>query len=165
MTPFLNPWFLLAAILVVLGAFGVGYESNDGADRMKAQWDASDAAVIKARGIRVAKAREAQDKLQANADEARRKTDAENKKRDARLAAALSELRKRPDRPRQQPGVVPAPAGPGAQSGGCTGAGLYGPDAELLARKADLYQRIREQRDSCYGQYEDAQRALESLRH
>ena len=162
MTAFLNPWFLLGALLTVLGAFGFGYASNDGADKVTAAWAQADKVATEARAKRIATARQAEATLQAAADEDRRKTDEKNKRLSARVAALADELRKRPERPAEpRPANVPQPAASaGAQGGGCTGAGLYRSDAMFLVGKSELYQRIRNQRDDCYAQYERAREAL-----
>jgi hypothetical protein len=158
-----NPWVLLGGLLALLGAFGAGYSSNDEGDKVRAAWVKANADAAEQNRIVVAAAKVAQDKLQDEADEARRIKDEADKMRDAQLSAALGELRKRPPRPTAQPGGVPATPGPGAEGGGCTGAGLYADDAVLLARKADLYQRIREQRDACYEAASRHRQALDEL--
>lgn len=65
--------------------------------------------------------------------------------------AALAELRNRPRRP--APGTTEAPSN-GQAASGCTGAQLYGNDAEFLIREASDADTIRTALKACYRQYD-----------
>lgn len=65
--------------------------------------------------------------------------------------AALAELRNRPRRP--APGTAEA-TGNGQAASGCTGAQLYGNDAEFLIREAADADKLRVGLKACYAQYD-----------
>ncbi len=65
--------------------------------------------------------------------------------------AALAELRNRPRRP--APGTAEA-TGNGQAASGCTGAQLYGNDAEFLIREAVDADKLRVGLKACYAQYD-----------
>ena len=70
---------------------------------------------------------------------------------DAERDAAIAELRNRPRRP--APGTAQSPAN-GEAASGCTGARLFGDDAEFLIREAARADTIRVALKSCYAQYD-----------
>lgn len=160
-----NPWVIVAFLVALITTNLYTWQASETAERnaMMAQQGKLDLAAAELRGQRAKAARLAEHDLQAGADEARRKTDAENQKRDARLADALKRLQDRPARPQPGPGgLSQVPAGAGPQSG-CTGAGLYRDDAEFLVGRADVAERVRAQRDYCYERYDVAREKLKSL--
>lgn len=97
--------------------------------------------------------RQTEQGLQAAADNTRKEKDAQIQKLDRSLAAAIDRLRKRADRP----AVMPAVAGAG---GSCTGASLYRPDAEFLARESSRADRLLAGLQRCQAQYQAARQAL-----
>lgn len=70
---------------------------------------------------------------------------------DAERDAAIAELRNRPRRP--APGTAQSPAN-GEAASGCTGARLFGDDAEFLIREAARADTIRVALNACYAQYD-----------
>lgn len=71
----------------------------------------------------------------------------------AAVARLTSELSKRPDRPAGGP-VPPSPADPV----GCTGAGLYRPDAAFLVGESARADRLRVELKACQAAYDSAVR-------
>lgn len=158
-----NPW-LVGGVLLALGAAGIGgYVRGEAAGRNEVQvaWDRDNAKRALLASENEQRSRDTQEKLQASADADRTRNAKTLADMDARLAAAVGELRKRPARPALAPGADPQAAGAGPQ--GCTGLGLYGPDAVFLAGEADTGARVKLQRDQCYAAYERADSALRSL--
>jgi uncharacterized iron-regulated membrane protein len=93
--------------------------------------------------------------LQTRADENLKAKDDELKAIDSRLRSTLASLRiARKPRPAAD---VPAPA---RACNGATGADLYGPDSEFLARESARADRLRSALDQCYTQYNAAREAL-----
>jgi hypothetical protein len=158
-----NPWFLLAFVLAVGGAYVLGQDQGDdaGSARIQQAWDNAQRVAADNRAKRIENNRQKEQALQADADQQRNNDHALLQKRNADLRAARYELRNRPARP-SGPGTseLPQAAGAGPKSGGATGAELYRDDAEFLTGKADLAQRIRDQRDTCYRRYEAAQKVM-----
>lgn len=161
-----NPYAWLALVLVVLGAYAKGHHDGDGSAsaRVMHAWNIANDVATEARQKRI----ETNAKLIADA---KAKADKERndyaKKMDAMradLRSALNELRNRPARPAngQAPGAEAGTSGAGTAVG-CTGAGLYRDDAELLTWRADAAQRIRIQRDACYRQYDAARETVSRL--
>jgi hypothetical protein len=161
-----NPWIILAFVLALIGAYGYGEIDGEGrgGNRVQLAWDHADKVATAAREKRNAQVRAESAALQAAADERRRKEDERNKDRDRQLAAALDELRKRPQRPSPTDGGGAGAPGAPPERGGCTGAGLYADDAMFLTRFADQAQRIRGQRDDFRLRYEQARDALARLK-
>lgn len=156
------PWLLLGLVALCGGSWWHGYASNDQADVVQAEWDRSVAIAQRARQVRIDKVHAETTRLQVAADLERKRNDEAYKTLDRRLAAALGRLQDRPARPGPPADGVPTAASPAAEGGAGTGAGLYRDDAVLLVRLADLSQRIRTQRDTCYRQYDEAREALKA---
>ena len=141
----LNPRVWIALVLAGFLAFTHFSAYRAGRAAVRADFDAykleQAAATQKAQ-------EEARAKEQAWQDAANATTKAKDdqiRSINARLGAALRELRNRPERP----AVVPESAGT-CRSG--TGAGLYRPDAEFLAGLAASAARVAAERDACYAQ-------------
>lgn len=158
-----SPWVILAFILCVGGAYVKGEMDGDdrGSARVQQAWTKADNDLLKWRQGRLEQSRKDERELQAAADKEREALDAANQKLDDRLRAAMRELRERPARPQPGAPAVPQVAGAGTPSWG-TGAGLYRDDGEFLTGRADVAQRIRNQRDACYRQYEAARRKADA---
>lgn len=155
------------ALLLLIAAGVLAYNEHErgiGRATVQAAWDQANKVAFEARGKRIAEARKEEAALQAAADDRRRSEDVENKRMDARLVDNLAGLRDRPERPvvADKSDLHQPVAGPPTEGGGATGAGLYRDDAAFLTRFADLTQRVRNQLDSCYQQYGEAQRRLKA---
>lgn len=158
-----NPWVLLAFLVSLLGFGSWSYDKgvDTGSERVQSAWDRSTNAMLALRAKKAAEARKTERDLQTQADQRRERDAIATAALDSRLRAALAELRQRPQRPTGPRAELPEAPSAGAPAG-CTGAGLYAPDAEFLARLADTAQRVRAQRDSCYAAYERGRKALEA---
>lgn len=158
-----SPWVILAAVLTVGGAYVKGHVDGDdsGSARVQQAWTKADNDLLKWRMSKLEQNRKDEAALAAIGDKERRDLSAKNKDLDTQLADAMRELRNRPRRPQPGAAGVPQAAGPRPDHW-ATGAELYGDDAEFLVGKSDLAQRIRNQRDACYRQYEAAQRQREA---
>jgi len=142
---------LLLAVAAVVGAYR--WHANglreEGRAEVRAEWTTE-----RTRQLEAARANDAEQRrieqrrqsLQAEADE--RKTHAIHDL-DQRLAAAVGELRNRPERPAAASGTGGDP--PARQA--CTGAELYRPDAEFLVREAARAQRVLIERDDLWEKY------------
>lgn len=98
----------------------------------------------------------AEDELRDKANTLRRAKNAQIERLNTDLATALDGLRNRPERPGE--GDLPEAAGAGPT--GCTGAGLFRPDAEFLTRKATERDTIAVLLDECQAKYTNARNAL-----
>lgn len=164
MLKFLNPWVIIGMLAVLVGVYMLGHFNGDqeGADRIQQKWDKDIAKRAEAARKDGEDKRKTEQELQAAADNKREEDAKKTQELNARLAAALSELRNRPSRPASGVSVVPTAPGAGTVVG-CTGAQLYRDDGELLTRLASTAQRVRNQRDSCYTQYNAAKSKLDAL--
>lgn len=90
--------------------------------------------------------RDKEHQYQADADKIRTEKDAQIRDINAKLADAISELRKRPSRAEQ--------ASNGQTTGFCDGTKLYAEDAELALREAARADKIRVGLLACYNQYD-----------
>lgn len=99
-------------------------------------------------------ARNKEQQMQKDADANLEKKNEEIQDIDRKLNTALNELRKRPKRPTNPPKDSTV-------AEACTGAKLYGEDAEFLAREAARADRILTERDYYYDQYESVRRRME----
>ena len=161
-----NPWVLLAFMIALVFTGVTAFEKGDteGRSAVQAAWTKSDLTAQIARAARILSNQQTGQQLQQDADKQRQADHDKITDLNTRLIASNNELRKRNARPADNgasAGVQPASTGP--QGGGCTGAGLYSDDSVFLNGKADLFQRIRLQRDSCYAAYERAQAAVAKL--
>ena len=79
--------------------------------------------------------------------------------------AAIDGLRSRPPRPATAANGtgLSAPAGPGPEAQGCTGAQLYRPDAEFLVGIASDYYELRIEYDKLWTLYERARGQTEAV--
>lgn len=158
-----NPWLILAAVVAVGGAWGLGHHQGEksGANEVQVRWDAE----INKRALQTLENKQrvsdTELKLQKESNETREATAKKLEGMATTLAAATDELRKQ--RVARGSAVGAGAASGSGASGGATGAGLYSDDAVFLTRKSDLFERIRLQRDECYAAYGRAQKALASL--
>ena len=136
-------------LIALAAAFSAGWLANGG--RYIEQIAKADAARAEQHAQAAAAAQAKEREWQAVADKLKETRDAEIRSVNARLAAALVELRSRPPRPDPA-----SPSTPSADSApkGCTGAGLYAPDASFLIREAARADEIRAAYIQCAAQYE-----------
>jgi hypothetical protein len=110
----------------------------------QAKWDSEKVRTLEAQGEQILIAQIREGELTAQMDKLKRT----HREQTTRIAAAhadlVDSLRDRPDRPSD--GGVPEAATAGA---GCTGAGLFGPDARFLAGLAADAARLQAGFDSC----------------
>jgi hypothetical protein len=92
-------------------------------------------------------------------DKLRQEKDSEAKHLAARFQRVIDGLRHRPERP-AAPDAVPATAGVVVAAPACTGAELYRPDAEFLAREAERADQLRIALKECQASYNEAREKL-----
>lgn len=149
-------WVKLALIGAVLAAVTAAYFGWRGQQReigraeVRAEWAAEREAQKDAALAATTEYRRMEQRRMSLAAQAQQRKDHAIHALDTRLAAALDELRSRPDRPAAGDPAASQPA-PGAA---CTGAGLYRPDAAFLVREAARAQRILAERDYCHDRYD-----------
>lgn len=147
----MNPYSILAAILGIAIAGGIGYYNGHAAGNKAVQqaWDAEKATTAILHAQAVQKAREKENALQATADQLRRDKDEEIRSLNASAAALADSLRNRAVRPS---GGLSKAASTG--QGSCTGAELYREDGEFLIGLAKEADEIRIAYLQCAKQYE-----------
>lgn len=150
----MNPWLILAAVLMIGGAAGTGYYKGReaGQAQVQAAWDAERLKQQEAHNKALQESIQTQQALQLSADQLRQETDRERRDLLARNTALSNSLRYRPERPTTATGAVSGATQSGAS--GCTPRELYRQDSEVvvgLAREAD---EIRLALQQCYAQYE-----------
>ena len=147
----MNPWALLGGVVLAVAAFFYGQHIGEQAIKLEMadqRANASENARHVEAGFRA--------KERANAQTL---SDIEKAARDAQkslsdqLAAAHRELRNRPERPTGD-AVSKSPAG----GLGCTGAGLYAPDAQFLVGESARANKLRIDLAACQAKYDEAVR-------
>jgi hypothetical protein len=136
-------------LIALVAAFSVGWLANGW--RYITQISKADAVRAEQRAKAQADARVTEQVWQATADQLRRDNDEQVRAMRTRLDAALMELRNRPPRPATT--STPTTRFDEAPKG-CTGAGLYEPDASFLIREAARADEIRAAYIQCAAQYE-----------
>ena len=151
--------FLVIAALVGLAAVGIhkynAYQQDIGEARIQSRWDAETLARQQAQAKAIADEAAKTKALQTAIDTQRSQANAQINALNTSLASAIAGLRERPARPGA--GDLPQHPGPGE---GCTGAGLYLPDAEFLAREAARAKQLQIRLNQCYAAYDTARKAL-----
>ena len=152
----MNPWVILGFVLAVGAAAGGGYYQGNMAGKAKVEqaWDKERAEQFAVYAKEQEEARLREQELQANADKLRRERDVEVRNLNARVAGLSNSLQHREARP--EGGAVPGTASNGSAAAGCTGAGLYRPDAEFLLREAAAGQQCQIFLRECRSAYEAA---------
>ncbi len=146
-------WLALAIAALLAATHGLAYRSGRAA--VRAAWDAQTLAAATQAHAAEQAARTAERALAAAAHNSKVQKNAEITRLTAALDAALDSLRHRPERPAVTD--LPATAAAGA---GCTGAELYRPDGEFLAREAARADTLRAALSQCQAQYTAAGAAL-----
>jgi hypothetical protein len=132
---------LIAIPISLAGSAWYGYNSGrqSGMSQIQTQWDAERLAIQAAQAEQMMKAAQREKALQALLAKQRKEHKYESDRLAIQYESALSRLSDRPDRP-DSGGVPEDPSVGTGPAGGCTGAQLYRPDAEVLiglARDAD----------------------------
>lgn len=99
--------------------------------------------------------------LQAQAEQIQGAKNAQIQALNSRVAALNTELRNRPQRPSGT--GVPANPPTGGTASGCTGAGLFGEDAEFSLGEAATAQTLRIHLKTCYARYNAVRSKFEAL--
>jgi hypothetical protein len=154
-------WLEIAfvVVLVGLGWWTYNWIYDRGADHVQVKWDAEklDQAQqsLKITTEALATTRD----IQASADKIQETKDAQIKAGNALAATIAAGLRERPARPSNDnlPGHAPA----GTATTGCTGAGLYRPDAEFSLGEASTSNQLRIALKACYTQYNTVKAKLD----
>lgn len=151
-------WRVWAAIALAVLLAGTHWKAYvEGGKSVQAKWDADKVEQLEQTNKLQQEAAQATADLQAKADQLRRTKNAQIDRLNSELSAALDSLRDRPARPGA--GDLPGNAGSGPAAG-CTGAELYRPDAQFLARLAAQAERLRADLDQCQTAYGNARAAL-----
>jgi hypothetical protein len=156
MTALLN-WRVWAAVMVAIALAASHWKAYKlGESGVTAEWNADKLAQAEQAAALKDAAAATTVSLQTDANNLRKTKNAQIAKLNSDLAVALGRLHDRPARPGE--GDLPGPAGAGPT--GCTGAGLFRPDAEFLTRKASERDTIAVLLEQCQTQYNDASAAL-----
>jgi hypothetical protein len=157
----INPrvWLEIALAAAIAGFCWWGYNAvyDRGAASVQAEWDKDKAAQLEATNAALRDAAAATAALQAKADAQRKAKNAQIDRLNTDLADALASLRDRPARPGAD--NLPSDTTPGTAPS-CTGAQLYKPDAEFLARESARAERVRVDLAECQAAHGAAREAL-----
>ena len=143
------------------------HQREIGRQEIRAQWQTDRASIAEQSRLLVLARDKETARLQASVDKQREIDHAAKRALDRRVAGLLDSLRDRPERPADDKGGdgVPEVAGSGAAgpgNAGCTGAGLYGPDARFSLGVAADAARLQAALRSCRDAYGRAQAAAVS---
>jgi hypothetical protein len=139
-----------AAIALALAA-GYWKAYTSGKQAVQLEWDAATAQATAAALAAEQAARAKEQELQGKADAIRRTKNAEIQSLSLRVDEYARRLQNRPDRPSSD--NLPTPAGTGASTSGCTGAGLFRRDGEFLTGLAADADRLRIALSACQAAY------------
>lgn len=148
----LNPRVIIALALVAFLGFTHFSAYRSGKATVRAEFDQYKLVQSDERSKLEKQYRDKEIDWQTQAAETEEAKNAQIADINSRLASALDSLSKRPNRPT---GNVPSAS---TSCKGSTGAGLFKPDAEFLARLAARADVIAKERDACYRQYESLTR-------
>lgn len=146
----------LGVSLVLSGGAWLAYKRGDknGSDRVQAVMDKENLRRSQDALNAIKETRAKEQTLQDAADAQRKARDAKIQTLNRDLVTAIEQLRNRPERPATAD--VPATASSGPSGAGCTGSGLYKPDADFLTREAARAKRLGIALAQCQSQYEAA---------
>lgn len=128
------------------------HQREIGRDEIRVEWQADKLARVEQNRLLLMARDKETTRLQASADKERQALYAKNRSIDLERDDLLKRLRNRPERPADRGDGVPAVAGAGAAGPadtGCTGAGLYGPDARFSLGVAADAARLQSALRSC----------------
>jgi hypothetical protein len=139
----LLPWWAWAALvaLMVTAAAGKGWQAGSG--HVQARWNAEKAERVQQALEASQEARRIEQQRAAKVQEIQDGKDADLRRINARLGAALEQLRNRPNRP------ADLPEAGRAACAGASGAELSGPDASFLEREAARADALRRELGAC----------------
>ena len=145
----------IAALLVALAWYGYNWVYDRGANSVQSKWDTEKLEQAQQSASALSAALQVTKDLQTSADKDKESKNAQIKNLNASLNTALIGLSNRPSRP--DPSGVPGNTSTG---GGCTGANLFKPDAEFLAREAARADTLQVELQLCYDRYRKARDAI-----
>lgn len=148
-----------AAIAVALFGWTHHRGYTKGAQSVQQQWDKEKARVAQAREEAEAAARRKERELWSAVEKLRQEKDSEAKHLAARYQRVIDGLRNRPERPAPTESVSAA-SGIIVAAAACTGAQLYRPDAEFLARESERADQLRIALKECQASYNEAREKL-----
>ena len=150
-----NLYFTVAiAIGVSLFLAGTHWKAyTKGKAQVQLEWDADKAKVLEATLAAEKAARAKEQELRDAADKQRGIDRAKINSLNRAVADAVEQLRNRPERPAAN---LPTPAATGLSGTGCTGAGLFRPDAAFLIGIAADADRLRIALNACQRAYQAA---------
>jgi len=148
----MNPYIVAGGVLAVVCAYGVGHWQGDeaGQAKVQAKWDQEKAKLAEEYASSVAKMREKEQALQANADKLREDKNRELAKLSDTNRTLLNSLRQRPSS--SEASSLPSATSSG--QGGCTGKELYRENGEFLIKLAMEADELRIALKQCYAQYD-----------
>lgn len=152
-----------AAVLCFTVGYWIGDWRGDakGAARIQQKWDKQTTDRFEAYAAEQKQVRESERALRDEADKRVREKENQIKNLDARNNALITELRvNRTQRPTNE-GGMPKASGDSSAAKGCTGAELYGQDAEFLAREFKRAEEIRLSLKACLVDYAEAKALLD----
>jgi signal transduction protein with GAF and PtsI domain len=152
----MNPYFILGAVVAVVGAYATGHWQGDSAGQAKVHqaWDKERAAQMAQHAKDQELARQKEQQLQSGADNLRRERDHEVRNLNAKLLGITNGLRDRPDRPTTDKSGVSETTSSGSTGKGCDGSELYRSNAEFLIREAARAEELRASLRQCIAQYQ-----------
>lgn len=158
---YLRAAVVLVVVAIVFGLFGWTHQRGHvkGAQSVQQQWDKERALVAQARTEAEAAARRKERDLWAAVEKLKQEKDSEAKHLAARFQRVIDGLRHRPERPAPAD-HLPATAGVVVAAAACTGAQLYRPDAEFLARESERADQLRIALKECQASYNEARQKL-----
>lgn len=131
-----------------------------GRAEVQAVWDQDKIRVAEESSRAIKKVEEKSAAIQITTDKERGTLNAHIRSIDLERDELVKRLRERPSRPTESGSSVPASPGTGASAPGCTGAELYGQDAEFLAREASRAEALRAYIKSLESQYERVRKLI-----
>lgn len=149
----------VAAIAVALFGWTHQRGYTKGAQYVQQQWDKERVRVAQAREEAESAARRKERALWSAMEKLRQEKDSEAKHLAARFQRVIDGLRDRPERPAATD-PVPTASGIVVAAAACTGAQLYRPDAEFLARESERADQLRIALKECQASYNEAREKL-----
>ncbi len=152
----------VALVLALLAGVWKIHHTGVVAGRAEVQllWDQDIAKAAEESAAKLDKVKKDSAALQIATDKERGNLNAHIRSIDLERDELLRRLRDRPVRPAESGGSVPASPGTGASAPSCTGAELFGQDAEFLTREASRAEILRAHIKSLESQYERVRKLI-----